>query len=112
MMPALAFALTLLGLAALALAMDRHAELLPRPHAGLRWALRVLGAAALAAGLLCTLVHQDFAPALATWLGLLAPAALCTAAALTWAQRPQRGRLSARSAAGSKSHSRRQSQSH
>ena len=104
MMLALAFALTQLGLAALALAMDRHAGLLPRLHPLMRRALRAMGAAALAAALPCTLARMDFAPALATWLGLLEPATLCTAAALAWAQRPRHARVRARSAAGSAKH--------
>ncbi len=112
MMLALAFALTWLGLAALALAMDRHAALLPTPLAAVRRALRGLGAAALMASLLCTRACLDFVPALATWLGLLAPATLCTAAVLSWLQRPRRQSVRVRSAAVSASHSRRQNQSH
>lgn len=109
MMLALAFALTWLGLAALALAMDRHAGRLGCRRPALRPALRALGLTALAAALGCTLPCMEPAPALATWLGMLAPATLCTAAMLTWLQRPP---VSGRSASGSASRSRRQNQSH
>ena len=78
MMLALAFALTWLGLAALALAMDRHAGRLGCRRPALRPALRALGLTALAAALGCTLPCMEPAPALATWLGMLAPATLCS----------------------------------
>lgn len=79
----------LLALAALALAMDRHAMHLPSAWLGARarrW-LQRLGATALVASLLGTLAVMDSGLAWITWLGLLAPATLCIALAMTWAGR-------------------------
>ena len=76
--------LMLLALAALALAMDRHAEILPQPCDGSgarRW-LQLLGAAGLMASLLCILATMDSGLAWITWLGLLAPNILCIAVAM------------------------------
>ncbi|QMV71892.1 DUF3325 family protein [Comamonas piscis] len=84
----------LLGLAALALAMDRHAAHLPVAGSGLkarRW-LQVLGAAGLVASLVCILAVMDSGLAWITWLGLLAPATLCIALAMGWAVRGTKAR--------------------
>ena len=82
----------LLGLAALALAMDRHAAHLPVAGSGpkaRRW-LQVLGAAGLLASMVCILAVMDSGLAWITWLGLLAPATLCIAVAMSWAGRGHR----------------------
>lgn len=79
----------LLGLAALALAMDRHAMHLPSAWLGARarrW-LQLLGATALLASLMGMLAVMDNGLAWITWLGMLAPATLCIALAMTWAGR-------------------------
>ncbi|TDS68746.1 DUF3325 family protein [Comamonas sp. JUb58] len=79
----------LLGLAALALAMDRHAMHLPSAwfdSRARRW-LQLLGAMALLASLVAILSEMDSGLAWITWLGLLAPATLCIALAMTWAGR-------------------------
>ncbi|MEJ5150709.1 DUF3325 family protein [Comamonas sp. MYb396] len=85
----------LLGLAALALAMDRHAMHLPLAWSGLRArrGLQVLGATALLASLIGTLAVMDSDLAWITWLGLLAPATLCIAVGMSGVGRGQeRGR--------------------
>lgn len=79
----------LLGLAALALAMDRHVMHLPSAWLGSRtprW-LQLLGATALLVSLMGILWEMDSGLAWITWLGLLAPATLCIALAMTWAGR-------------------------
>lgn len=87
-MVALACAFTLLGLAALALAMHRHACHLPCAMAGLRWrqALQALGCAGLAASLACTGAAMESGLAFIIWLGLLAPGTLCVTAAMALAR--------------------------
>lgn len=84
----------LLGLAALALAMDRHAMHLPLAWSGrrARRGLQVLGATALLASLIGTLAVMDSGLAWITWLGLLAPATLCIAVGMSWAGRGGQGR--------------------
>lgn len=84
----------LLGLAALALAMDRHAMHLPLAWSGIiaRRGLQVLGATGLLASLVCILAVMDSGLAWITWLGLLAPATLCIAVGMTWARRDGQGR--------------------
>lgn len=74
----------LLGLAALALAMDRHAMHLPLAWSGIiaRRGLQVLGATGLLASLVGILAVMDSGLAWITWLGLLAPATLCIAAVM------------------------------
>ncbi|MDZ7863440.1 DUF3325 family protein [Acidovorax sp.] len=93
-MLALACAFMLLGLVALALAMDRHAAHLPQALAGhrARRALRILGCMGLAASLACTWAGMDGAMAAITWLGLLAPGTLCIAVAMAWAGRSRGGK--------------------
>lgn len=88
-MLAISALLMLLALAALALAMDRHAVYLPPAWAGhrvRRW-LQVLGATGLLASLVCILTVMDSGLAWITWLGLLAPVTLCVAVGMTWAGR-------------------------
>ncbi|MCS4294600.1 hypothetical protein M2375_002833 [Comamonas sp. BIGb0152] len=88
-MLALSALLMLLALAALALAMDRHAVYLPPAWAGhrlRRWP-QVLGATGLLASLVCILTVMDSGLAWITWLGLLAPVTLCVAVGMTWAGR-------------------------
>lgn len=84
----------LLGLAALALAIDRHAMHLPLAWSGLRArrGLQVLGATALLASLIGLLAVMDSGLAWITWLGLLAPATLCIAVGMSWAGREGQGR--------------------
>ena len=79
----------LLGLAALALAMDRHAVYLPPAWAGhrVRRGLQVLGATGLLASLVGIPTVMDSGLAWITWLGLLAPVTLCVAVGMTWAGR-------------------------
>lgn len=95
-MVALSAVLMLLALAALAFTLDRHAVHLPADIAGpraRRW-LQALGAAGLAASLVCVIAVMDCGLAWITWLGLLAPATLCIAVCMAWAThgRPVRGR--------------------
>ena len=88
-MLAISALLMLLALAALALAMDRHAVYLPPAWAGhrvRRW-LQVLGATGLLASLVCMLAVMGSGLAWITWLGLLAPVTLCVAVGMTWAGR-------------------------
>lgn len=91
---ALACVFMLPGLAALALAMDRHAAHLPQALAGhrARRALRVLGCMGLAASQACTWAGMDGAMAAITWLGLLAPGTLCVAVGMAWAGRSRGGK--------------------
>jgi len=88
-MLAISALLMLLALAALALAMDRHAVYLPPAWAGhrvRRW-LQGLGATGVLASLVCILTVMDSGLAWITWLGLLAPVTLCVAVGMTWAGR-------------------------
>ncbi len=88
-MMALAFTLTLPGLAALALAMDRHAALLPPTIDGLRWrwVLRSLGCVGLMASLACTLTDVGGLLAVITWISMLTPGTLAVAGAASIAAR-------------------------
>lgn len=101
-MMALACAIILLSLAALALAMDRHAAHRPHSMAGhrWRWALQTLGCAGLAASLACSLAAMDGILAIATWFGLLAPGTLCVAIAMALAGHRHRLRAPAVRIAG------------
>lgn len=69
---------SLLGLAALALAMDRHHETLARRWRGrrARRVLRVVGVVSLAASLACALVDGGGSQGLLLWLGVLTLSAL------------------------------------
>lgn len=67
-----------LGLAALALAMDRHHELLARRWRGrfARRVLRTIGLASLGGALLCAVADVGLSQGVMLWVGVLAPAAL------------------------------------
>ena len=83
---AVSSALLLWGLVAVALAMDRQHEQWLHRRAGprLRRVLRVGGTAAIAISLACAVAGLGGALGVLTWLGLLTPAALAVAGALTW----------------------------
>lgn len=90
MMTLLAFVLTLLGFAALALAMDRHHRQVRRTAlAGwLRWLLRVTGTLALAASLAACVFESGWGRGWVMWFGLLSAAAAMIVLSLTfWPQR-------------------------
>lgn len=72
------------GLAALALAMDRHQEHLTRRWRSrfARWMLRGIGTAGLTSSLGCAVVGMGGARGLLFWLGLLTPSALAVIGAL------------------------------
>lgn len=74
----------LLGLAALALAMDRHHEMLARRWRGrfARRVLRVVGMASLAASLACAVVEAGASQGVVLWLGVLTPSALAVVGGL------------------------------
>lgn len=99
-MIALGFALTVAGLAALALAMDRHAEHAPRAWAGQGCGgiLRVLGGLALGGALAVLQGATDPCQALLLWIGLLAPGTLAVASGMALADRIRRRRQARRSA--------------
>lgn len=84
-------ALLLPGLGALALAMDRHHERLPRRwRVGLaRSMLRGLGIAAIASSLACALTDGGASRGVLLWLGWLTPSALVVIGVLA---RPARRR--------------------
>ncbi|MGJ7542028.1 DUF3325 family protein [Variovorax sp. LT1R16] len=71
-------ALLLLGLAAWALAMDRHHEHLPRRWRGglARSMLRALGIAGIASSLACAVTDSGGSQGVLLWLGWVAPSAL------------------------------------
>lgn len=81
----LTFAIIVIGLATLALAMERHGEHLPATLSGRHaaWVLRVLGCSALVCALVLLLLVTDGIPAALIWLGFLAPGTLCIAFGMT-----------------------------
>ncbi len=90
MMTLLAFTLTLLGFAALALAMDRHHRQVRRtaPAGWLRWLLRGVGTLALAASLAACVADSGWGTGWVVWFGLLSAAATMIVLSLTyWPQR-------------------------
>lgn len=89
-----AAALTVLGLAWLALAMDRHWEQVhgqPRPASPIQTLLRGLGGLLLAAALVLCLMADHASMAVLVWAMLLAGGAVLIAGVLAW--RPQGLRL-------------------
>ena len=72
------FGLTVLGLVALAPAMDRHHETLARPWRGqfARSLLRLVGMASLAGALLCAVADAGLSQGVILSLGVLTPSAL------------------------------------
>ncbi len=76
---------SLLGLAALALAMDRHHETLARRWRGrfARRVLRVVGMASLAASLASAVAEVGGSQGVLLWLGVLTPSALVVVGGLT-----------------------------
>lgn len=99
-MIALGFALTVTGLAAFALAMDRHAEHVPRAWAGQGCGgiLRVLGGLAWGGALAVLQGATDPCQALLLWIGLLAPGTLAVACGMALADRIRRRGRARRSA--------------
>lgn len=86
----LAFALALLGFAALALAMDRHHRQVRRtvPAGWLRVVLRGAGTLALAASLAVCVFDAGWGTGWVVWFGLLSAAAATIVLSLTcWPQR-------------------------
>lgn len=79
------FCPSLLGLAALALAMDRHHEALARRWRGrfARRVLRVVGVALLAASLASAVGEVGGSQGVLLWLGVLTPSALAVVGGLT-----------------------------
>lgn len=84
-------ALLLPGLGALALAMDRHHEQLPRRWRGglARPMLRGFGAVAIASSLACAVMDSGASQGVLLWLGWLTPSALMVIGVLA---RPARRR--------------------
>lgn len=90
MMTLLAFVLTLLGFAALALAMDRHLRQVRRaaPTGCLRELLRATGTLTLAASLAVCVFEAGWGTGWVVWFGLLSAAAMMIVLALSyWPQR-------------------------
>lgn len=69
---------SVLGLSALALAMDRHHETLARRWRGrfARRVLRLVGVASLAVALWCAVADAGLSQGVILWLGVLTPSAL------------------------------------
>ena len=84
--------LSVLGLVALALAMDRHHETLARRWRGrfARPLLRLVGMASLAGALLCAVADAGLSQGVILWLGVLTPSALVVVGMLAPALRMSR----------------------
>lgn len=93
-MMALTFAITVIGLAALAMAMDRYVEYLPRALAGrgTGWVFRVLGCSALGSALVLLEGVTGHRQALLTWIGFFAPGTLLVAMGMALVERTCRRR--------------------
>lgn len=88
-MPWLAFAASVAGFAALALAMSRHHKQVWRrePSRRRQWLLRLAGWALLLASLGLCMAQAGWSGGLVGWVGLLTLAALLVTFALAWRAR-------------------------